>query len=146
MSRNFFLLLFAAACLAQRTDRPYEILAIEKSAPEEHPRTVSIHVSVDKRLEKTDLEKLICELINTEKPQNYDMLSIGFYYRLDEYIPALEHPGLTRKHQEHLLGSYIWNRKLPANRHALAIFKDKYGKSFEGRPQFFQFDHFKDCK
>jgi hypothetical protein len=141
-----FLVLFAAVCLAQLTDRPYKILSTEKSALGEHPRSVSIRVSVEKRLEKTDLEKLICELINTEKPENYDRLSIAFYYMLDEYIPPLEHQGLTRKQQERLLSSYIWDRKLPVDRYALAIFMDRYGKSFQGGPQFIQFDHFQNCK
>lgn len=124
----------------------YRLLRTDKSLATEQPRVISYRISVDRRLQKEDFEKIICEVIANEKPDNYDMLSIAFYYRLDQYIPPLEHPGLTRKYQEHSLGHYTWNRKQPGNRYALAIFKDTTGTAFRGGPQFFPFDHYRDCK
>lgn len=155
MKWTILLSVFVGACFAQRPspvqntprqEEAYRILTIGKSAPRSQPRSVSYRISVHNWLQREDFEKLICKVIDAQKPSDYDVLTVSTYYRLDEYIVPNEDEGLTRKYQEHSIGRYTWNRGLPGNRFALAIFKDQSGVPFPDGPRFCHFDHFEDCK
>jgi hypothetical protein len=124
---------------AAQEEQDYQILWIDES-PENYPvSNISYRVSVEDRLEKEHLERLICQIIDREQPGDVDMLSIHFYYRLKDFLYAR-----SKKRFERNIGAYYWNRQLPGNRHRLRIYQDKSGQDFKPARRY-PFDHTKDC-
>jgi hypothetical protein len=124
---------------------PYRLLHSEMWKANEPSGTAFYAVSVPELLDRTELEKLICEIISKERPPNfYPRLHISIYHNLDEYIPPMGAPGLEAKLRNHALASYIWNVTLPEAQNRLIIDRDNRGNALNP-PEGFNFDHMKAC-
>jgi hypothetical protein len=101
-------------------------------------------ISIDRFLDRPQIEQLICQILQKEKPTYFSILSIEISYNLDKRIPPVL-PNLDRELMKHLIAGYQWNIELPNDSLQLMIFRDVQG-NFLDPPQFYDFDHTKACK
>jgi len=106
--------------------------------------SVGYAVSVDRLLDRQDIEKLVCQVLLKEKPPKASMLSVSIYYKLNEYLLTGGLPNLEANLRNHALADYIWNMSLPAMRHRLLVLRDIQGELLPS-PQGYDFDHTKGC-
>jgi hypothetical protein len=99
-------------------------------------------ISIDRFLDRPQIEQLICQILQKEKPTYFSILSINISYNLAKRIPL---PLLGSEWMEHVIASYQWNIELPNQPLPLMIFRDVQG-NFLDPPQFYDFDHTKACK
>jgi hypothetical protein len=101
-------------------------------------------VSVDRELDRSEVEALICEIVRNEKPAGFERLAIAIYHDLDEYIPPVGAPVLERKLAEHEVAHYWWNVGLTGSQQRLHISRDKDGKLLSPWKSY-EFDHTTQC-
>ena len=97
-------------------------------------------ISIDRFLDRPQIEQLICQILQKEKPTYFSILSIEISYKLDKRVSAL----LEREWMEHIIAGYHWNIELPDQPLRLMIFRDVQG-NFLDPTQFYDFDYAKAC-
>jgi hypothetical protein len=101
-------------------------------------------ISIDRFLDRPQIEQLICQVLQDEKPSSYAILSIVIFYNLEKWIPG-GLPSLDSERRWHYIAGYLWNRDLPNRTKQLTVYRDVHG-NFLDPPQFYDFDHTKVCK
>lgn len=125
---------------------PYRLLSSRESGSPGTIKEFDYNVSVDSYLEVSDVKNVICRLISDEKPQRYEILSIGVYYKLDRYVHAGEgEPADSAEYREHRIVQYHWNKDSPKDSRRLVVIKDAKGKSLP-EWRFHDFNHMKSCR
>ncbi len=107
--------------------------------------TANYTVSVDRFLDRSQIEQLICEVIRDQKPAPSSILGISIFYNLDKALVTGGLPSLERERLEHIIADYAWNISLPDKRDRLLIWRDAQGKLID-KATFHEFDHTKACK
>jgi hypothetical protein len=127
-----------------RQEQTYRLLYSDNVNLSDGTRKVGYVISVDGLLARSDIERVICNLLLKEKPQGFSILAISLYHRLDEYIPPLGAPGLEAKLLGHDLAYYRWNSSLKDRRDRLLIVRDIEGRVLV-QPQGHDFNHEESC-
>jgi hypothetical protein len=104
-------------------------------------------ISIDRHVDRNDIEELVCRFVRNEKLETYKRLSLYFYYNFDKFVPDIEDPIQRQKNVEHYLGSYTWGEYWAKRKGGGTIYivKDKAGKELP-RPQTFPYNHLKVCR
>ena len=89
------------------------------------------------------MEKLICRVIQKEKPENASRVSVSIYHKLEKYAPTGGLPDAELR--DRLVASYIRNARLPETQNTLVLVRDAAGNLLNP-PQGYQFDHTKSCQ
>src|SRR5579884_1302979 len=71
------------------------------SRPTDATKEAEYVASVDVPLGTPEIEGVICQIIEHEKPRDYRLLNISIYYALDEYIPSAGARALADKLSAH---------------------------------------------
>lgn len=100
-------------------------------------------LSVDRFLDRSQVERLICQVLRDQKPAPSSTLGISIFYNLDKAFVTGGLPNLERKRLEHAIADYFWNKSLPEKRNRLLIWRDAEGNLVE---KFYDFDHTTACK
>jgi hypothetical protein len=91
---------------------------------DERVKAAEYFVSVDKPLNRSGVEKLICQIINSEKPPKFDRLDISIFVGLEKY-QGLEDSDPFQ------LARYVWNHSLPRVRGRLVMMKGEDNRSLD---------------
>ena len=93
-------------------------------------------VSVDRFLDRSQIERLICQIFLKEKPRRSSILGVGIYYKLSDL------PRVIGGTLENRIAEYLWNGSLPGERRRLIIDRDADGVHV---PRGYEFDHTAAC-
>jgi hypothetical protein len=107
-------------------------------------KAVSYSISIDRFLDRPQIEQLICQVLRKEKPAFSSMLSVLIFFGTDHYMPG-GLPSLDTERAEHTIAIYNWSIDLPDRPKRLMVRRDGQG-NFLDPPQFYDFDHAKACK
>ncbi len=133
MTLRLLILLFLAPAL--HAEIPYRLLRADFAKEGAREKEVAFAVSVDRAMDRTEVEGLVCRILNSEKPPKYQILNIRVFVNLDEYIPDDESSQLAW---------YVWNRTLPRVRGRLVMMKTMDGGTLDPW-QSREFNHEKVC-
>jgi len=99
-------------------------------------------VSVDRFLKSEEIEALICQVLQKEKPPSSSRLAVQVFYMLESFDSqaALFRP--TAQFADHIVADYIWNAG--TGHHRLILMRDRDGVSLNP-PLGFEFDHTDAC-
>jgi hypothetical protein len=125
-----------------REYEPYRLLYSQRPGANSPIRDFGYVVSVDSYLDRSEVEKLICRVIQKEKPVDATRVSISVYHKLEKYAPTGGLPNAELR--DRLVASYIRNAKLQAAQNTLVLVRDTAGNSLNP-PQGYEFDHTKSC-
>jgi hypothetical protein len=145
--RFFLVLIVASICaeqkigLAMSEEIPYRFL--EPPYIDAKSTTINYQVSVDRFLDRLQIEQLICRVLRDHKPISFRELRISIFYKLDEWLFTGGFAPLERKYREHIIAEYWWTMSLSDKRDRLLISRDVKGNLV---PAFYEFDHTKSCK
>ena len=123
---------------------PQTLYKVLRSHRQDRPGIPSLQgysVSVDRYLDRPQIERLICQVILNEKPGPSSILGVAVYYRLSE-LPIAVFPADQARQLDHRIAEYLWNTSLPGARKRLIIDKDWNGNRV-GRG--YEFDHTAGC-
>ena len=109
-------MIYLLLLMLQTQDASYYILKSNLSPPSERVKAAEFFVSVDRPLSRDGVQKLICKLLNTEKPPKFDRLDISIFVGLEKY----QEPEESEPYQ---LARYVWNHTLPRVRGRLVMMK-----------------------
>ena len=124
----------------QPPQSPYKLLRSHRQDRAGIPSLQGYSISVDKYLDRPQIERLICQVILNEKPRSSSILGVAVYYGLSELPITIN---LTYDPTfEHRIAEYLWNVSLPGPRRRLIIDKDVSGNRL-GRG--YEFDHTVGC-
>jgi hypothetical protein len=132
------------ASVMVREEVSYRVLDRDSITLPDGSTKLGYAVSVDHLLDRTMIEKLICQLLATEKPPTFSLLAVTLYHKLDEYHPTGGLPNLEAELRDHYLANYIWNVKIPEATDRLTILRGVEGNVLSP-PQGYNFDHTKTC-
>ncbi len=125
---------------------PFHLLTSSDSGSTKNVREFDYNVSVDQYLEVAGIRTVICQLIRSEKPNGYEVLNLGIYYKLDRYISEEDRDVAdAARHREQRIAQYHWNKDSPKDSRRLVISKDAKGKSLP-EWRYYDFDHAKSCR
>jgi len=145
ISRIVLVLMVCAALASAQTVVPYRLLSSRQSSAGSI-REFDYNVSVDQNLDVSAVKRIICQVIQSEKPAAYEVLSIGIYFKLNQYIPENERDVKdSAEHREHRMAQYHWNKDSPKDSRRLVLNKDSRGLSLP-EWRFYDFDHAKSCR
>jgi hypothetical protein len=122
---------------------PYRLLSSGTPKPNSPVSTAGYSISVDRFLDRPDIEKLICQVLRKEKPPKSSILGVSIFYKLDKLFVAVG-PNLEKALLDQTLAYYIWNVDLPDVRERLWVLRDAEGKAFDVQ-RGYEFDHTKAC-
>jgi len=148
MLSSFFLAMLLASTAAQEKaavneeETSYQLLYSSASRPG-RSSGVGYAVSVNRFLDRPQIEKLICRVLLNEKAGPSSILAVSIYYKLDKFDPAYDFFGQA-KLLDHMLADYIWNASLPGVRKRLTVLRNVQGDRLDP-PQGHEFDHTKAC-
>jgi len=146
MSRLITVLLVGACLAVAQTDVPYRLLSSRVSGSTESIKESDYNVSVDRYPDASEIKSVVCRLIRNEKPAGYDILSVGIYYKLDQYVPEREGDvDDAALHRERRIAQYHWNKDSPKDNRRLVVSRDAKGQSLS-QWRFYDFDHTKACR
>ena len=100
-------------------------------------------VSVDRFLDRSEIESLVCDIFAKEKPVTFSALWIWIFYKVDKYV----NPFLANFDNEIFdreLANYGWNSNAPDASRRLTVLKDTDGHAYRP-PKAFDFDHTHQC-
>ncbi len=120
----------------------YRLLELDRRQPG-NTEIAGYAISIDRFLDRPQVEQLICQMLRNEKPVNFSMLSILIFYNLDAYIPG-GFPSFDRERREHYIAIYRWALKIPVRPDRLVLYRDAKSNLLDP-PRFFEFDHRKAC-
>jgi hypothetical protein len=124
----------------------YRLLSAHSSSAAEPVHEVDYNVSVDQYLDASRIRNVICQLIRSEKPAGYDVLSAGIYYKLERYVPGNEGEAVDiADRRDRRIAQYHWSKDAPKDSRRLAVSRDAKGQSLPDW-RFYDFDHTKACK
>jgi len=145
-SKLLILLLVSTGLSAAQTAVPFRLLTSSDSGFSKNIREFDYNVSVDQYLEVSGIRNVICQLIRREKPNGYEVLSLGIYYKLDQYIAETDRDVAdAARHREQRIAQYHWNKDSPKDSRRLVVSKDAKGKSLP-EWRYYDFDHAKSCR
>jgi len=104
--------------------------------------TAEFELSVDRFLNRAQIEHLICQLPRNEKPPSSPRLYIAIYYNLEHWMPRGEL--FEAENYRYLIAKYSWASSVPKQPNRLSIWRDAIGNYLE-RPLFCDFDHTETC-
>ena len=134
-----------SAVFAAAQSVPYHLLSSRRSAESESVIESDYNISVDRNLDVSEVKDAICQVIRTEKPKSYDVLTIGIYHLLDRYISESERDSKdSAVHREHRIAQYHWSKDSPKDQRRLVVNKDAKGQSL-AEWRFYNFNHSKSC-
>ena len=125
---------------------PFRLLTAVDSGTSKNLREFDYNVTVDQYLDVSSIRNVICQVVRSEKPNGYEILNFGVYYKLDKYIAEADRdlPDSAR-HREQRIAQYHWNKDAPKDSRRLVVSKDAKGKSLP-QWQYVDFNHAKSCK
>ena len=138
------LLLAQALSATEPADIPYRLLRSDLPKASDRMKEAAFAVSVDRPVNRADVERLVCQILVKEKPPRYQTLNIRVFVDLNEYTPAIDSPDLDSINEQHQLAWYVWNRTLPRVRGRLVMTKDIDGNPLDPW-QSREFNHEKAC-
>jgi hypothetical protein len=109
----------------QPLQTPYKLLRSPRQDRPGLPSLQGYDVSVDRFLNRPQIEGLICQVLLNEKPGPSSILGVSIYYKLSEFPPLAI--GGARELTEDRLAEYLWNISLPGARRRLIIDRDAEG-------------------
>jgi hypothetical protein len=101
-------------------------------------------ISVERWVNKEELQALVCSVVRDQHPSDYHTLRIIFLYDYDDYLPSLgDDPNARRRYYEHSVGYYFWNDYWAETNGGgrLVLSRDEMGDEKGGQEVFF--DHLK---
>ena len=108
-------------------------------------KAANYDVSVDRFLNRQQIEKLICRVIGDENPTSLSTLSISIFFKLDKMFATGGLRFLEKELLDRLISEYSWISSLPEKKNRLLIRRDAQG-NVAGFQSFYDFDHTRDCK
>src|SRR3954469_24042553 len=109
ISKLFTVLLLSIGLCAAQAAIPFHLLSSSDSGTTKNVREFEYNVSVEQHLEVQGIKNVICQVIRTEKPVGYEILSLGIYYKLDRYIAEAERDVAEgARHREQRIAQYHW--------------------------------------
>ena len=146
ISKLFMVLLAGAGLCAAQASVPFHLLSSSDSGTTKNVREFEYNISVEQHLEVPGIKSVICQLIRTEKPSGYEILSLGIYYKLDRYIAETDRDVADgARHREQRIAQYHWNKDSPKDSRRLVVSKDAKGNSLR-EWRYYDFDHAKSCR
>jgi len=146
ISKLFMVLLASTGLCAAQTAIPFHLLSSSDSGTTKNVREFEYNVSVEQHLEVQGIKNVICQLIRSQKPSGYEILSLGIYYNLDRYIAESERDVAEgARHREQRIAQYHWNKDSPKDSRRLVVSKDAKGNSLP-EWRYYDFDHSKSCR
>jgi hypothetical protein len=146
ISKLFTILLVSTGLCAAQAAIPFHLLSSSDSGTTKNVREFEYNVSVEQHLEVPGIKNVICQLIRTEKPVGYEILSLGIYYKLDRYIAEADRDVAEgARHREQRIAQYHWNKDSPKDSRRLVVSKDAKGNSLP-EWRYYDFDHTKSCR
>ncbi|MBZ5498690.1 MAG: hypothetical protein LAP85_20020 [Acidobacteriia bacterium] len=104
---------------------------------------VDYALSVDRFLDRPQIEELICQVLRDQKPAPSSALGISIFYNLDKAFVTGGLPNIEQRRLDHAIADYFWNKSLPDKRNRLLIWRDARGNLVK---KFYDFDHTDACK
>jgi hypothetical protein len=139
-------LLAGAGICAAQSAVSFHLLSATDSGTTKNVREFDYNVSVEQYLEVSGIKNVVCQLIRSEKPSGYDVLSMGIYYKLDGYIAEADRDVAEgARHREQRIAQYHWFKDSPKDSRRLVVSKDAKGKSLP-EWRYYDFDHVKSCR
>ncbi len=124
----------------------YRLLSARESPPAAKVREFDFNISVEKYLEVDEARSLICAVVRDQKPQAYEVLSIGIYYKLERHTATEDGEGASDAElREHRLVQYHWSKDAPKDNRRLVITRDAKGQILSTW-RFLNFDHSRSCR
>ena len=146
ISKLGLVLLASAGICAAQSGILFHLLSAIDSGTTKNVREFDYDVSVDQYLEVSGIKNVICQLIRSEKPGGYDVLSMGIYYKLEGYIAEADRDVAEgARHREQRIAQYHWFKDSPKDSRRLVVNKDAKGKSLP-EWRYYDFDHTKSCR
>ena len=146
ISTILVVLLVCAGIADAQTNVSYRLISSHRSDPTDTVKESEYNVSVDRYLDVSAVKNVICQLVRNEKPQGYEVLSIGIYYKLGRYTYEID---IDMKdvveRRERRIAQYHWNKDSPKDSRRLVIPRDAKGQPLK-EWRFYNFDHSKDCR
>ena len=96
----------------------YQMLKANLPRPGDRVKAAEYFVSVEQPLNRSGVEKLICQILNSEKPPKFDRLDISIFVGLEKF----REPEDSDPYQ---LARYVWNHALPRVRGRLVLMKSE---------------------
>src|SRR5262245_33624277 len=96
----------------------YRVLKANVPGPGDRVKAAEYFVTVEQPLNRSGVEKLICQILNSEKPPKFDRVDISIFVGLDKY----QTPEDSAPYQ---LARYVWNHTLPRVRGRLVLMKSE---------------------
>ena len=145
ITRILLVLMVCCSLASAQTVVPYRLLSSRESAPGSI-KEFDYNVSVDQNLDVAAVKRVICQVVQSEKPVASEVLSIGIYFKLNEYIPENERDVKdSAEHRAHRIAQYHWNKDSPKDSRRLVLTKDSKGQSLSDW-RFYDFNHEKSCR
>src|SRR6266404_4278332 len=110
----------------QHSEIPYRLLWSDKLGEGDRSQ-IGYVVSVDRLLDRADIEKLICQVVLKENPLRFSWLAISIYHQLNDYMPPNGAPTLEAILRDHAVAYYRWNVSLPDSRNRLLLVRNRQG-------------------
>jgi hypothetical protein len=145
-SKLFMVLLVSAGLCAAQVAVPFRLLTSSDSGSTKNVREFDYNVSVDQNLDVSGIRSVICQLIRSQKPSGYEVLSLGIYYKLEQYVSESDRDIADgARHREQRIAQYHWNKDSPKDSRRLVVSKDARGNSLP-EWRYYDFDHTKTCR
>src|SRR5689334_13588606 len=90
ISKLFMVLLAGTGLSAAQVAVPFHLLSASDSGTTKNVREFDYNVSVEQYLEVSGIKNVVCQLVRSEKPKGYEVLSLGIYYKLESYVPETD--------------------------------------------------------
>jgi hypothetical protein len=146
ISKLVMVLLAGVGLCAAQAAVPFHLLSASDSGTTKNVREFDYNVSVEQYLEVPGIKSVVCQLIRSEKPSGYEVLSLGIYYKLDQYIAEADRDVAEgARHREQRIAQYHWFKDSPKDSRRLVVSKDGKGKSLP-EWRYYDFDHSKSCR
>lgn len=133
---------------------PYKLLDKIPSLPNDPPKQVGYRVSIDQCIaDEESIERTVCQVIEDQKPDNYDVLGITVYYKVARYDRLWGETTLEGGKSPHpdarkIIAVYFWNRNLTGDSRSRLLLASTKGCDFSKKVDYrrVNFDHTRSCR
>jgi hypothetical protein len=141
--RLSLVLLASSALAAAQSGVAYRLLSARESTSSP-VREIDYNISVDQYLDVSGVKDVICRMVRAEKPNGFEVLSTGIYYKLDQHSPDSDVADVAELRQRRI-AQYHWNKDSPKDSRRLVLSRDAKGQALP-EWRFYDFDHSKACR
>lgn len=132
-----FIVMAWAQTPVPKAEIPYRILQVTKT-PKGASQRLTFLISVRDFLDQDAVERVVCQLLQKEKPPQVPELGIGIYQGLESISSAAL--ALDREPYEHDIALYLWSFA----QSRLSLLRDPQGARLVPI-RIYEFDHVKSC-